>query len=297
MTAIGGILPLISGFGATIAGWAGAIGPVAAALGTLGKILLGVFTGPVGWVALAVAAGAAIYAFRDQIGQSFRIIGQMLTQGGIAFKTGFVDPVVQGFTAIVQFVNSSFVQPISSAISGLVQAIGNIFRNVTQSITAPFQAAFTTVRGIVNQILNGVGNAVNGVVRAINNIIRGANGALARLKMPQIPYLPQVSIPAFAEGGVVTKPTLGLIGEAGTEYIVPESKAADFATNYLSGARDASAGPTSATVSIQTGPVMQMNGQNYVTTQDLSRAVQAGVQQTLNMMRNDRGTRRAVGLA
>jgi tape measure domain-containing protein len=297
MTAIGGILPLISGFGATIAGWAGAIGPVAAALGTLGKILLGVFTGPVGWVALAVAAGAAIYAFRDQIGQSFRIIGQMLTQGGIAFKTGFVDPVVQGFTAIVQFVNSSFVQPISSAISGLVQAIDNIFRNVTQSITAPFQAAFTTVRGIVNQILNGVGNAVNGVVRAINNIIRGANGALARLKMPQIPYLPQVSIPAFAEGGVVTKPTLGLIGEAGTEYIVPESKAADFATNYLSGARGASAGPTSATVSIQTGPVVQMNGQNYVTTQDMSRAVQAGVQQTLNMMRNDRGTRRAVGLA
>jgi hypothetical protein len=41
---------------------------------------------------------------------------------------------------------------------------------------------------------------------------------------------------------------------------------------------------------------MQMNGQNYVTTQDLSRAVQSGVQQTLNMMRNDRGTRRAVGL-
>jgi hypothetical protein len=40
-----------------------------------------------------------------------------------------------------------------------------------------------------------------------------------------------------------------------------------------------------------------MNGQNYVTTQDMSRAVQAGVQQTLNMMRNDRGTRRAVGLA
>jgi hypothetical protein len=50
-------------------------------------------------------------------------------------------------------------------------------------------------------------------------------------------------------------------------------------------------------VSIQTGPVTQMNGTNYVTAQDMSRAVQSGVQQTINMMRNDRGTRQAVGLA
>lgn len=118
--------------------------------------------------------------------------------------------------------------------------------------------------------------------------------------------IPGSKVLPFAKGGVVTKPTLGLIGEAGTEYIVPESKAADFAANYLSGARGAAAipgaggggsGGGSPTISIQTGPVMQMNGQNYVTTQDLSSAVQAGVQQTLNMMRNDRGTRRAIGLA
>jgi tape measure domain-containing protein len=290
LKALPAIAPFLGGLAKAILG----LGPV---LGTAAKIVVAFFSGPVGWIALAVAAGAAIYAFRDQIGKSFQIIGQMLMQGGIAFKTGFIDPVTKGFAAVVQFVNSNFVQPISNAINGLVQAIGNIFRNVTQAITAPFQAAFQTVRGIVNQILNGVGNAVNGVVRAINNIIRGANGALARLKMPQIPYLPQVSIPAFAEGGVVTKPTLGLIGEAGTEYIVPESKAADFATNYLSGARGASAGPTSASVSIQTGPVTQMNGTQYVTTQDMSRAVQAGVQQTLALLRSNINTRRSVGMA
>jgi TP901 family phage tail tape measure protein len=111
---------------------------------------------------------------------------------------------------------------------------------------------------------------------------------------------------AFAKGGIVTKPTLGLIGEGNeNEFIIPESKAAGFAANYLAGARGPSAIPSggggsggggSPTISIQTGPVMQMNGQNYVTTQDLSRAVQSGVQQTISMMRNDRGTRRAVGL-
>jgi hypothetical protein len=99
-----------------------------------------------------------------------------------------------------------------------------------------------------------------------------------------------------------------MVGEGGEpEYIVPQSKASGFAANWMAGQRGAAAIPRfaeggvvvpgNAQVSIQTGPVTQMNGANYVTTQDLSRAVQAGVQQTLNMMRNDRGTRRAVGLA
>jgi TP901 family phage tail tape measure protein len=299
------ILPLLKSLsalkiGATIAGWAGSIGPLLAGLGTLGKILIGVFTGPVGWVALAVAAGAAIYAFRDQIGQAFQAVGGILQQAATGFKTGFIDPVVAGFNAVVQFVSNNFVQPVQAAITGLVQMISNTFKNVTQAITAPFQAAFQTVRGIVNSI----GRAVSGVAQAVNNTIRGANGALARMGLPQIPTLPMPQIPQFADGGIVTKPTLAIIGEGGEpEYIVPQSKAAGFAANYLSGASGSSAIPSgggggvSPTISIQTGPVVQMNGQNYVTTQDMSRAVQAGVQQTLNMMRNDRGTRRAVGLA
>jgi len=176
------------------------------------------------------------------------------------------------------------------------------------------QASAAQLSGSTNQVsqnaLNAAGNfirvatAADAAAASINN----AANQQARLNALQskrgsgggsggAPAQTATKVPAFAAGGIVTKPTFALIGEAGTEYIVPESKAADFATNYLSGARGASAGSTSATVSIQTGPVVQMNGQNYVTTQDMSRAVQAGVQQTLNMMRNDRGTRRAVGLA
>ena len=120
--------------------------------------------------------------------------------------------------------------------------------------------------------------------------------------------LPAPSIPQFAEGGVVSGPTLAMVGEGGEpEYIVPQSKATKFANNWLSGVRGAAAIPKfaeggmvvpgNAQVSIQTGPVTQMDGTNYVTTQDLSRAVQSGVYQTLNMLRNDMSTRRTVGLA
>tara|TARA_R110002020_G_scaffold31021_1_gene97259 strand:- start:5924 stop:8368 length:2445 start_codon:yes stop_codon:yes gene_type:complete len=111
---------------------------------------------------------------------------------------------------------------------------------------------------------------------------------------------------AFAKGGMVKGPTLGLIGEGGEpEYIIPQSKAAGFAANFLSGKRGTGAipgfadggvvAPSSASVNIQTGPVTQMGGQNYVTMQDMSQAVQAGVQQTLQFLMSDRTVRTGVG--
>ena len=115
------------------------------------------------------------------------------------------------------------------------------------------------------------------------------------------------SFKAFARGGVVKGPTLGLIGEGGEpEYIIPQSKAAGFAANFLSGKRGASAipgfaeggvaVPSTASVNIQTGPVTQMDGQNFVTTADLGAAVEAGVLQTLEIMRRDQMTRSSMGL-
>ena len=47
----------------------------------------------------------------------------------------------------------------------------------------------------------------------------------------------------MALGGVVTSPTLGYLGEAGSEYVIPARKAAQFSKNYLAGYRGSSAVP------------------------------------------------------
>jgi tape measure domain-containing protein len=105
-------------------------------------------------------------------------------------------------------------------------------------------------------------------------------------------------VPAFAKGGIVTRPTLAIVGEGGeSEYIVPESKAASFSANYLSGARGESAlgngNGGSATVNITTGPVMQQDGQRYVTLGDLENAMQQVVGTVLNNGRTSGGRRYA----
>lgn len=98
------------------------------------------------------------------------------------------------------------------------------------------------------------------------------------------------SFTAMATGGFVKKPTFAMIGEGGQgEYVVPESKAAAFAMNYMLGARgvgaiDGNAAPPA--INIQTGPVMQQGGQNYVTIQDMEAGLQAVADTILNNSRS-----------
>lgn len=112
---------------------------------------------------------------------------------------------------------------------------------------------------------------------------------------------------AFAQGGVVNRPTLGLIGEGGeSEYIVPESKAAGFATNYLFGQRGEAAIPSTAAgadaqavtpvINITTGPVVEFNGERYVTVADMERAMRMTAEGVIGRLRTP-SARIALGMA
>jgi hypothetical protein len=322
---VAGIAAAIVGIPALIAGWAGAIGPLVAGLGSLGQILVAVFSGPVGWVALAVAAGVAIYAFRDQIGAAFQAIGGFISDAAMGFKTVFIDPVIQLGQQVIDFyakpwiqifeflkqpfeqgwqwIQQNFITPLQSAFQQSVQFIKNAWAGMQEIISSPFTAALNIVKGALNGIMAAIEGGINGAVGAINALIAAAN----RVPGVNIPTVSPVALPRFAEGGVVNGPTVAMVGEGGEpEYIVPQSKASGFAANWMAGKRGASAIPRfaeggvvvpSANVSIQTGPVTQMNGTNYVTTQDLSRAVQAGVNQTLSLIAGDGSVRRQLGMA
>ena len=284
------VISALTAIGPLLGGLVAAIGPIISVIGTLGTTLVAVFgAGPLAIVGLVVAAGIAIFAFRDQIGQAFQAIGQIFMDAAKWYKNTFIDPVI-------------------NLGRGLLQGLGEIFNRIGEAIKAPIQTAIGFIRGIVNGMLQGIATAINGVVNAINRIINAANAALRRLRLPTIPNLPNVSIPQFAEGGVVNGPTLAMVGEGGEpEYIIPASKMGKASAAYLSGVRGpgviprfAEGGvvaPANANVNIQTGPVTQMNGQNFVTTQEMTKAVQAGVQQTLDLIRRDGNVRTQLGLA
>jgi hypothetical protein len=295
--------------GATIAGWLGAIGPAIAGItalfsgmlafitGTLIPGLLAFFSGPVGWTVLAVAAVVAMaIAFREPLmqfaawlwewGEPIRKFWADLWNSIPKLAQAGMSGLVSGFKAISGLFNTYVTRPISDAWNAVVRALPQAMQSAATFVQRVWTGVISNVQRAVRGMMIFIANAVNSVTGVVNNLIRGFNRLSAVAGGPQLGLIGTVTIPAFAEGGYVNRPTVGLVGEAGSEYIIPASKMQAASERFLSGARGASVIPSTGTktqssrtgapvVNITTGPVMEFNGERYVTMRDLERGMRA----------------------
>jgi hypothetical protein len=179
--------------------------------------------------------------------------------------------VSNAWKGITTFFNNNVVTPIRNAWTSLTEFLPKAMSNLGKNVQNIWTGVVNTIRGAMRNVLQFIANAINSVGAQINRLISAFN----RLPGPDIPFVPKLSVPAFAEGGIVDRPTLALVGEGGErEFIIPESKMAAASANYLSGARGDSVIPSgNAQINVTTGPVMQQDGQQYVSMADLERAM------------------------
>ena len=124
---------------------------------------------------------------------------------------------------------------------------------------------------------------------------------------------------AFNQGGVVSQPTLGMVGEGGeSEYIIPQSKMRESMARYSRGVRGAGVIPDSggATAASSGGTavaepidvrytVERINSVDYVTADQFQRGMQQaaangakqGEQRALTTLRQNTSQRRRIGLS
>ncbi|MEB3209609.1 MAG: hypothetical protein VKK63_11950, partial [Synechococcus sp.] len=123
---------------------------------------------------------------------------------------------------------------------------------------------------------------------------------------------------AFADGGVVTSPTMGLIGEGGEpEYVIPASKMRGAMGRYSAGARGKNVIPGNGGESATTGggvatmepidvrySIERINNVDYVTADQFQRGMAQAAQQgaiqgerrAMRSLKNSTATRRGVGI-
>jgi len=190
----------------------------------------------------------------------------------------------------------SWGKPISQFFVNLWDGTVKLASNAVQSINSIFVSMGAVIKGAFNGILRNIFGSINGAINNINFLINRANALSAKVKGPQLPILPTLNVPQFAQGGYVGQGTLAVVGEAGPEYIIPASKMAAASANYLNGARGGSVIPSgNAQISITTGPVMHMGGQQYVSMSDLERAMRKTADGVYASLRTPAG-RRAAGV-
>ena len=151
-----------------------------------------------GWVATGAAATAAG-------------IETAIATGGVTIAIGLV-------VAAIAYLATHWSQTwdaIKSVTEGAWHFIEAIVTKIGDGIKAYI--------GIIKAEINGVIGLINTVIRAIDSVhvsfpswVPGLGGKSFGVNIPEIPML--------AEGGIVTSPTLAMIGEAGSEAVIPLSK-------------------------------------------------------------------------
>ena len=123
--------------------------------------------------------------------------------------------------------------PFGMAIQFIIDHWSTIFKAVKEVIADAWHFIENVVGKIVGGIKGFIGlvkDEINGLISLINMVIRAIDGI--HVKIPS--WVPLIggsdfhvdipTIPLLAEGGIVTSPTLAMIGEAGSEAVIPLSK-------------------------------------------------------------------------
>lgn len=124
--------------------------------------------------------------------------------------TSFIESVKTVFSTIVTWIKTNIIDPISTFFSGLWEGIKTAFNVVADTITGVLKGAVNTVLSFICGVINGVINGINWAIDVINAIPGVSITKIETLEVPQL-----------AQGGVVDKPTLSVVGEAGTEAVMP----------------------------------------------------------------------------
>lgn len=122
---------------------------------------------------------------------------------------------------------------VKSVVKGGFDALKNLFEAVKRTLSGIWNGLWTGIKSAASNIWSGIISAakggVNSLISIINNAIGRINSALSVHINPPGPgridfdlNLPK--IPLLAKGGIVTQPTLAVVGEAGPEAVVPLSK-------------------------------------------------------------------------
>jgi hypothetical protein len=176
-----------------------------------------------------------------------------------------LEPLAEAFRVFATFIRD-YIAPIigtfiSSSISGIAGVISALI-TVVADVTSAVSSGFTKVKNFFTTVINYVRDTASDLISPIVSAFKGAINTIIglwnkldfKITFTVPDWVPIIGgntwssgdifpdIPYLAKGGIVTSPTLAMIGEAGPEAVIPLNKAGMMGNTYnitVNGAIDA----------------------------------------------------------
>lgn len=176
-----------------------------------------------------------------------------------------LQPLAEAFRVLAVFLRDTIAPILGAFVSGAITGIADVIAgliNVAGAVTNAVTKGFTAVKdffvdvkdfiaagagSVFTPLYNGMKAVLNSIISIWNKLdfsidisvpdwvpIVGGKGFKVADIFPDVPYL--------AKGGIVTQPTLAMIGEAGAEAVIPLSKMGTMGNTFnitINGAIDA----------------------------------------------------------
>lgn len=214
-------------------------------------VMVGVLTG--NWIPLVIGLIALIVTeivkHWDEIKNVLGTVGTWIYDYVIMPVWNVISAIIDSIISIIKLAISiidGIVSTLVMIIATPIQTAGQIITNVINGIKQMFIGLVNLIKSLVNGDIKGVLNGfktflggfvnvvwailkapLNFLIKGINALIRGVN----KIKFDVPDWVPVIggqrwgfnlpSIPELARGGVISKPTQAIIGEAGKEAVVP----------------------------------------------------------------------------
>ena len=172
-----------------------------------------VIAGAIGGIAAAIlVANAAI--------KVYTLYTQLAAAANFLLNAALMaNPITMVIIAVVALI--AILTALYFKFDGVRKIVDTVFKAITTGVKFSFDAItgyFEFVMGVYKSIFNGIAKLWNNTIGKLSfsfpSWVPGLGGK--GFSVPNIPML--------AEGGIVTGPTLAMIGEAGPEAVIPLSK-------------------------------------------------------------------------
>ena len=189
-----------------------------------------------------------------------------IVTGDFSMMQDGISSILNGITGIVTSVWNGIASTITNVVNTIASVVSDVFNGVSNTVGSIFGSIADTIGNAIGDAKNVVSDGLN----AIANFFSGLHLEFPKFTLPHFtvsgsfslnpPSIPTFGVEWYAKGGIINKPSVIGVGEAGAEAVMPLAKLPELMAEALQMVRGGSGGGTVIVQNMTVGKESDIRG-------------------------------------